>query len=102
MEKALTGMTPSEIVGACSFREAFRGRQVYRWLARGAMSFDAMSDIAKPERERLKALVPEIYSSAVSRELEDEDGSLKLQIRLRDGAAVECVLLEDLEGRERL
>lgn len=99
MEKALTGMTPAEIAGACSFREAFRGRQVYRWLARGATSFDAMSDIAKPERERLKARVPGIYSSAVSRELEDEDGSLKLQIRLRDGAAVECVLLEDLEGR---
>ena len=28
------------------------------------------------------------------------DGSLKLQIRLADGAAVECVLLEDIEGRK--
>jgi 23S rRNA (adenine2503-C2)-methyltransferase len=100
MDRALTGMAPAEIVGACSFREAFRGRQVYRWLARGATSFDSMSDIAKAERERLSALIPKIYSTEVSRELPDEDGSLKLQVRLRDGAAVECVLLEDIEGRK--
>lgn len=100
MDKALTGMAPAEIAGACSFREAFRGRQVYHWLARGVTDFDAMSDIAKAERERLKARIPRIYSSTVAQELEDEDGSLKLQIRLKDGAAVECVLLEDLEGRK--
>jgi 23S rRNA (adenine2503-C2)-methyltransferase len=93
-------MAPAEIAGACSFREAFRGRQVYRWLARGATTFDAMSDIAKEERERLSALIPRIYSTSVSGELGDPDGSLKLQVRLADGAAVECVLLEDLEGRK--
>jgi 23S rRNA (adenine2503-C2)-methyltransferase len=93
-------MAPAEIAGACSFREAFRGRQVYRWLARGATSFDAMSDLAKEERDRLSALIPKIYSTEVAAELPDPDGSLKLQIRLRDGAAVECVLLEDLEGRK--
>ena len=100
MERFLTGMTPAEIQEACSFPEAYRGRQVYRWLARGAASFDAMSDLPKGERERLSALFPRLYSSEVSAELPDPDGSLKLQARLRDGAAVECVLLEDLEGRK--
>ena len=99
MKRALTGMAPAEIVGACSFREAFRGRQVYQWLSRGARDFSEMSDLAKRERDRLSALFPRIYSSEVSGELSDEDGSLKLQIRLHDGAAVECVLLEDIEGR---
>jgi 23S rRNA (adenine2503-C2)-methyltransferase len=92
-------MTPAEIAGACSFRESFRGRQVYRWLARGASSFEAMSDLAKVERQRLEALIPRIYSTEVSAELPDEDGSRKLQLRLRDGAAIECVVLEDIEGR---
>jgi 23S rRNA (adenine2503-C2)-methyltransferase len=99
MERALTGMAPAEIAGACSFREAFRGRQVYRWLARGASSFETMSDLSREERGRLSSLFPRIYSTEVAAEFADPDGSLKLQIRLRDGAAVECVLLEDLEGR---
>jgi 23S rRNA (adenine2503-C2)-methyltransferase len=59
-----------------------------------------MSDLSKEVRERLAALFPRIYSSEVAADLTDEDGSEKLQIRLRDGAAVECVLLEDIEGRK--
>ncbi len=88
-----------EIAAACSFRAAFRARQVYHWLARGASSFDEMTDLPLAERERLSRLFPRIWSSQVASELEDEDGSLKLQLRLSDGAAVECVLLEDIEGR---
>lgn len=100
MELSLTGMGPAEVAAACGFKAAFRGRQVYRWLARGASSFEEMSDLPKAERDRLSALFPRIYSSEAAAELEDPDGSLKLQLRLRDGAAVECVLLEDIEGRK--
>jgi len=59
-----------------------------------------MSDLSLAERQRLTGLVPLIRSSVPSAEHADLDGSLKLQIRLRDGAAVECVLLEDIEGRK--
>jgi 23S rRNA (adenine2503-C2)-methyltransferase len=53
----------------------------------------------------LRAVLAEYFhghtrSSVVEKQLVDEDGSLKLQIRLRDGAAIECVLLEDIEGRK--
>lgn len=96
---ALTGMTEAEIASACSFGAKYRAHQVYSWLARGVSSFDEMSDLPKSERARLASLFSPIYSSEVSTELKDEDGSEKLQIRLRDGAAVECVLLEDIEGR---
>jgi 23S rRNA (adenine2503-C2)-methyltransferase len=58
-----------------------------------------MTDLPLLERERLSALYPRIPSSEPQAQLEDEDGSRKLQIRLADGAAVECVLLEDIEGR---
>jgi 23S rRNA (adenine2503-C2)-methyltransferase len=58
-----------------------------------------MTDLPLYERERLSSLYPRIPSSEPQARLEDEDGSRKLQIRLADGAAVECVLLEDIEGR---
>jgi 23S rRNA (adenine2503-C2)-methyltransferase len=97
---SLAGLTAAELVTACAFRQPFRARQVYRWLARGVSSFEEMTDLPLAERERLAALFPSIRSSQVAAELADEDGSLKLQIRLSDGAAVECVLLEDIEGRK--
>jgi 23S rRNA (adenine2503-C2)-methyltransferase len=98
-EESLAGMAPAELAGACSFSEPYRGRQVYRWIARGASSFAEMSDLPAAERERLALAFPRFRSSEKAARLEDPDGSLKLQIRLRDGAAVECVLLEDIEGR---
>ncbi len=97
---SLYGMSPAELALACAFRAPFRSRQVHSWLARGATSFDEMTDLPLLERERLKALIPRIASSEPATEFEDPDGSLKLQLRLTDGAAVECVMLEDIEGRK--
>jgi 23S rRNA (adenine2503-C2)-methyltransferase len=93
-------MGPAELAGVLSLAPAFRSRQVFRHLARGALSFDRMTDLPLAERERLKAIYPRIPSSEPASEMSDPDGSLKLQLRLADGAAVECVLLEDLEGRK--
>ncbi|MCE1195140.1 23S rRNA (adenine(2503)-C(2))-methyltransferase RlmN [bacterium] len=96
----LSGLLPDEIQEAVSFPQRFRAVQVYDWIVRGAGEFAAMANLPAAERERLAALFGRLRSSSVSSELADEDGSLKLQIRLRDGAAVECVLLEDIEGRK--
>jgi 23S rRNA (adenine2503-C2)-methyltransferase len=96
---SLYGMDPAELAGSLSLYPPFRAKQVYAWLSRGARSFDEMTDLPLQERTRLSALYPRIPSSASASELADPDGSIKLQIRLVDGAAVECVLLEDIEGR---
>jgi 23S rRNA (adenine2503-C2)-methyltransferase len=93
-------MDQAELAAACGLDPPFRARQVARWLSRGAASFEEMTDLPKAERERLVALIPRIASSEPASQFADPDGSLKLQIRLADGAAVECVLLEDLEGRK--
>jgi 23S rRNA (adenine2503-C2)-methyltransferase len=93
-------MGPAELAGALSLSPAFRARQVFSQLSRGALSFEEMTDLPLAERRRLASLYPRIPSSEPSSELADPDGSLKLQIRLSDGAAVECVLLEDIEGRK--
>jgi 23S rRNA (adenine2503-C2)-methyltransferase len=97
---SLYGMSPAELAVACSLEPAFRTRQVAKWLARGTASFEQMTDLARSERERLSALFPRIASSEPKAEFQDPDGSLKLQIRLGDGSAVECVLLRDIEGRK--
>jgi 23S rRNA (adenine2503-C2)-methyltransferase len=98
--ESLYGMGPAELAGALSLSPAFRARQVFRHLARGVRYFDEMTDLPKAERERLDALYPRIPSSEPATALADPDGSQKLQLRLADGAAVECVLLEDIEGRK--
>jgi 23S rRNA (adenine2503-C2)-methyltransferase len=97
--EALSGMSAEELAAACSIAPAFRARQVRRWLDRGAVAFDEMTDLPAEERRRLSSAFPRIRSSETTAELSDPDGSLKLQARLADGAAVECVLLEDIEGR---
>ena len=33
---------------------AFRGKQVFTWLHKGVTSFDEMSNLSKPLREKLK------------------------------------------------
>ena len=96
----LSGLLPDEIQEVVSFPQRFRAAQVYDWIVRGVGGFSAMTNLPVAERERLASIFGSLRSSAVSSELADDDGSLKLQIRLRDGAAVECVLLEDIEGRK--
>lgn len=100
MADSLSGMAAAELVAALSLEVPYRARQIYRWIARDAERWDEMSDLPRSERERLAALYPSICSSSPASRLDDADGSLKLQVRLADGAAVECVLLEDIEGRK--
>jgi 23S rRNA (adenine2503-C2)-methyltransferase len=74
---------------------AFRGRQIYRALyARGARSFEEMTDLAKPLREELardyEIERPEVASRHVSR-----DGTVKHQVELVDGRHVECVYIPE-------
>ncbi len=94
---SVAGLLPEEICGSLSLRPAFRGMQVFRWMARGVRSFDEMSDLPATERQRLAATA--LYSSSVAETLSGDDGSVKLKIRLYDGAAIESVLLSDAEGR---
>lgn len=91
---------PEEIKVLLGYEETYRAGQIYAWVARGIRDFSQMTNIPVVERDRLSSLFGALRSSSVSSEFADEDGSLKLQIRLRDGAAVECVLLEDIEGRK--
>lgn len=96
---SLAGLTPEEISSSLQLKPAFRAKQVYEWIAKGVESFDQMTNIDKATREKLDSSAL-LRSSSVSQILRDPDGTIKLQITLNDGRAIETVLLTDKEGRK--
>ncbi len=95
----LTGLMPEEICSSLSLSPAFRGVQIFKWIGSGVTSFDEMTNLSAQLRADLaeKAV---LRSSSVTNTLSDPDGTIKLQITLRDGLAVETVLLTDREDRK--
>ena len=95
----LYALLPEQIAAKYEMDKAFRGRQVFRWIVKGARSFEDMTDLPAAERERLTALTPNLFSSQIVESLSDTDGSTKIKIRLHDGAAIEAIVLSDHENR---
>jgi len=95
---SLTGLTPEEIAAALG-EPSYRGRQIFSWIARGAESFEAMTDLPQALRRSLEDRRL-LRSTAVSRVLRDKDGTAKLQITLADGLRIEAVLLTGEQGRQ--
>ena len=77
----------------------FRARQVLRWMHRaGVADFDAMTDIAKSLREKLKARAVVLPPTVISDKLSD-DGTRKFLIDVGNANAVETVFIpEDDRG----
>ena len=72
---------------------AFRAKQVYTWLHRGVRSYEEMTNLPKPLRERLAAEYP-IYAPKVVRKQESQrDGTIKYLWQLSVGNCVETVLM---------
>ncbi|MBL8025137.1 MAG: 23S rRNA (adenine(2503)-C(2))-methyltransferase RlmN, partial [Fibrobacteres bacterium] len=73
----------------------FRGGQLYSWLyGKTAASFSVMSNI----KQSLRAVLEDEFDldePVIEKTLESIDGTRKLLVRLRDGLAVECVLIPD-------
>lgn len=73
----------------------FRAEQVLKWIhQRGVVEFDAMTDISKPLREKLKEVavieLPDIVEGYTS-----EDGCLKWLIEVASGSRVEMVFIPE-------
>lgn len=73
----------------------YRAGQILKWIyARGAESFDEMTDIAKPTRQMLADHF--VFSEfAVARLETSTDGSRKYLFKLKDGLGVESVLIPE-------
>lgn len=100
MEKIiLPGLLPDEITESLNLQQKFRGLQIFKWIGSGTTSFDQMTNLSKDVRQMLSEKAV-LRSSKVTKTLKDPDGTIKLQITLSDGRAVETVLLTDKEGRK--
>jgi 23S rRNA (adenine2503-C2)-methyltransferase len=79
----------------------FRSRQIWEWTARGATSYDEMTNVPAPLRERLGAELP-LSTLTVEREARARDGTEKALFRTADGRAIEGVLMRYRDGRRSL
>lgn len=95
----LTGLLSDEITQKLDLGQAFRGKQIFKWVGQGVEDFDSMTNLSLDLRNQLKEKAL-LRSSKVSNILKDPDGTIKLQITLSDNNAVETVLLTDKEDRK--
>jgi 23S rRNA (adenine2503-C2)-methyltransferase len=80
---------------------AFRARQVWAWLARGAASYEEMTDLPADLRAQLGERVP-LSTLELVREVEAKDGTVKALFHTHDGRSVEAVLMRYRDGRRSL
>ena len=92
----LKSMTLAELSGL--FKEmgqpAFRAKQVYTWLHKGAGSFDEMTNLPKTLRDTLKDKYPLCIPRVVRKQESQRDGTIKYLWQLSDGNCVETVLMK--------
>lgn len=96
----IKSMTPEEL--AVWLKElgepAFRAKQIFKWLYRGAASFEEMTDLPRALRQKLEEesllAPPEIARKQMSK----LDGTVKYLWELADGSCVESVLMRYRHG----
>ena len=79
--------------------QAYKAKQLYKWIRRGETDIDKMTDLPLSLREKLKAeyelYFPEVYMKFASK----LDETVKYLIRLKDGNIVETVLMSYEHGK---
>ena len=100
MKTDLKSMTLAEMQDA--FRvlgePAFRAKQVFTWLHRGAESFGEMTNLSKPLREKLDGLYTITVPQLARAQRSQKDGTIKYLWRLADGNCVESVVMQYHHG----
>ena len=77
---------------------AFREKQIFTWLHRGAASFEEMTNLSKALRQELEERFYITVPEAVRRQVSGQDGTRKYLWKLRDGNCVESVLMQYHHG----
>ena len=76
----------------------YRTDQVWEWVARGAGSYEEMTNLPAGLRERLAAAVP-LSTLTVRAEARSDDGTVKTLFDTADGRPLEAVLMRYRDGR---
>lgn len=100
MTTDIKSMKREEIVDALTDmgEAAFRGRQIFSWLHRGAGSFEEMSNLPKGLREKLSERYYVTRPRIARKQLSALDGTVKYLWELRDGNCIETVLMSYHHG----
>jgi 23S rRNA (adenine2503-C2)-methyltransferase len=77
---------------------SYRAKQVWEWVARGARSYEEMTNLPGALRERLEAEVP-LSTLSVVAEAKSDDGTVKTLFHTADGRPIEAVLMRYRNGR---
>ena len=95
MKQDIKSMTLEEMTKALKDQglPAFRGKQVYTWLHKGARSFEEMTNLSKDLRAKLDAQYFITVPQVVRKQESKKDGTIKYLWRLGDGNCVETVLM---------
>ena len=72
---------------------AFRAKQVYSWLHKGARSYGEMTNLSKDLRNALEEKFPFTTPQVARRQESKTDGTVKYLWKLADGYCVETVLM---------
>ncbi|MDX6624731.1 MAG: rRNA (adenine2503-C2)-methyltransferase, partial [Solirubrobacterales bacterium] len=71
---------------------SYRAGQVWEWVARGAASYEEMTNLPGALRERLEQAVP-LSTLSVEAEARSDDGTVKTLFHTADGRPIEAVLM---------
>ena len=77
---------------------AFRAKQIFTWLHRGAGSFEEMTNLSKALREKLAAECLITRPQVARKQVSALDGTIKYLWRLEDGNCIETVLMRYHHG----
>jgi 23S rRNA (adenine2503-C2)-methyltransferase len=97
----ILSIPPAEVCAWLAARgePAWRYRQIHRWLVqKGACSFAAMTDLPQRLRQELEASFVPLETRLVQH-FQAADQTHKLVLGLRDGALLECVLIQEAGRR---
>ena len=96
----IKSMTQEEITDALRAmgEPAFRGKQVFSWLHKGATDFAEMNNLSKPLREKLGKEFAITAPTVARKQVSRLDGTVKYLWELRDGNCIETVLMSYHHG----
>ncbi len=96
----LANLLDYDLEGLAAFCERlgekrFRATQLFRWIhQKGASDFDAMTDLARPLRDKLRG-VAQVQGLRVATEQRSDDGTIKWLFDVGGGDAIEAVFIPE-------
>ncbi|MCI0691321.1 hypothetical protein L0337_04850 [candidate division KSB1 bacterium] len=97
-QQNLKGLDREELAAFISGigEQMFRAEQLFRWIyGRAVASFDEITDLAKPLRQRLQEVAALEALTLVTRQISHRRDAEKYLFQLSDGLHIESVLMHE-------